>query len=167
MLVHLNSSFSTVFPGDLQATPEGSTVLVKDLEQLVKDLASKKKEAESLVFETCTLGDRKQCGQHVRCPNAVLYEQLGSCAVFVEANMKFAWKSAWDLRNNMYKVKGSHIQACEASSDHRTEQLKRKLSLLGQMGTTKIEYLFSVYSGASLHIVCESQLLLLEKEIPS
>ena len=95
MLVHLNSSFSTAFLGPPQATPKGANVLVKELEQLVKDLASKKKEAETLELETYTLGNTQQCGQHVRCPNAVLYEQLGSCAEFIEANLGFARKGAW------------------------------------------------------------------------
>ena len=51
LLVHLNSSFGIASPGDPQATPKGSNVSVGELERLVKDSASKKKEAEKLEFE--------------------------------------------------------------------------------------------------------------------
>ena len=43
LLVHLNSSFSTAYPSDIQATLASSHVPVDELERLVKDSASKKK----------------------------------------------------------------------------------------------------------------------------
>ena len=92
---------------------------------------------------------------------ALWYEQLGRCAEFLEANMEFARKKAWDLHKHMSKVKGIHVQACENSSDHRTEQLKRNLPL-GQIANMKI--LIFVSSGASLHTVSKKNSLLAKKK---
>ena len=75
--------------------------------------------------------------------------------------MEFARKKAWDLHKHMSKVKGIHVQACENSSDHRTEQLKRN-SPLGQIANMKI--LIFVSSGASLHTVSKNELTSGEKK---
>ena len=92
---------------------------------------------------------------------ALWYEQLGRCAELLEANMEFARKKAWDLHKHMSKVKGIHVQACENSSNHRTEQLKRNLPL-GQIANMKI--LIFVSSGASLHTVSKKNSLLAKKK---
>ena len=59
-----------------------------------------------------TLGIRQQGGQSGRSPTALSYEQIGSCVFFIENNMEFARKKAWDLHNNFHKVKGTNVQAC-------------------------------------------------------
>ena len=64
-----------------------------------------------------TFGIIQQSGEVCRSPNAVSY--------------LFA-------RTNMYNVKGTYVQACDKFSDRRTEQLKRKLSYLGQIVTMRI-----------------------------
>ena len=69
--------------------------------------------------------------------------------------MEFAREKAWDLHKHMSKVKGTHVQACENSSDHRTEQLKRNLPL-GQIANIKI--LIFVSSDASLHTMSKNEL---------
>ena len=69
--------------------------------------------------------------------------------------MEFARKKAWDLHKHMSKVKGIHVQACENSSDHRTEQFKRNLPL-GQIANMKI--LIFVSSDASLHTMSKNEL---------
>ena len=77
-----------------------------------------------------TLGKKKQRGQNGRSLNALSHEQLGSCAELTEANMEFARKKACDVHKNMKNVKKD---SRSNSSDHRTEQHKRKLSHLGQI----------------------------------
>ena len=42
------------------------------------------------------LGTREPSGQSGRSPNALSYDQLGSCADGIEENMEFARKKAWD-----------------------------------------------------------------------
>ena len=58
-----------------------------------------------------TLGIKQQGGQSGRSPDALLCEQLASCAGFIRTNMEFPRKKAWDLHKNMYKVKGNYF-AC-------------------------------------------------------
>ena len=60
-----------------------------------------------------TFGIIQQCGENCRSPNALSNEQLGCCADFIEANMEFARKKVWHLLENIYKVKGTHVMACE------------------------------------------------------
>ena len=62
--------------------------------------------------------------------------------------MKFARKKAWHLHKHVYNR--SCVQACENSSDHRTEQLKRELAHLGPIVIIKPNNF--VDSSASLHM---------------
>ena len=57
------------------------------------------------------MGIVQQGGENNRSPNAVWYEEFGSCAD--PNDMGFACKKAWDLHKNMFKGKGAQIQACE------------------------------------------------------
>ena len=57
-----------------------------------------------------TLGMLRPGGENNRCPDALSFEQLGSCASLI---MEFARKKAWDLPKNIYEVKGTYIQAYE------------------------------------------------------
>ena len=49
-----------------------------------------------------TLGIFQLSGHNSRSRNAVSYEQLGSRADLIEANMVFAGKKAWDLHKNSH-----------------------------------------------------------------
>ena len=80
-----------------------------------------------------TLGIIQEGGQNSRSQNALSSEQLESCAEFNEANMLFARKKAWDQHNHIFKVpKGLMFMP-----DLPTQQLKRKLSHLGQIANMK------------------------------
>ena len=118
-----------------------SAIPVKSIEQkIVKNIVKKCRLAgvtERLLKERekkCpTLGIMKQGGQGSRNPNAVSCEQLGSCAIFIEANMEFVQtKKTWDLHKNIYiyKSKKTYVQACEKFFQPPTRKLKRKLSHL-------------------------------------
>ena len=64
-----------------------------------------------------TLGIFSQGGQCGRSLSVVSYEQLGSGADVIEANMECARMNVWDLHKNVNKVKASYVQARENSSD--------------------------------------------------
>ena len=103
-------------------------------------LASRSVLFKSTKSKATRWGLKKQRAQNGRSLNALSHEQLGSCAEFIEANMEFARKKAWDVHKNMKKCQKDSLSN---SSDHRTEQHKRKLSHLGQI---------VIDSGASLHM---------------
>ena len=54
--------------------------------------------------ERSLLGIVQRGGQNSRSPNALSHTQLGSCADFIEANMEFVRKIAWDLLKNVHEV---------------------------------------------------------------
>ena len=104
-----------------------------------------------------TLGVVQQRGQHGRSPNALSYEQLGSCAELIAANMKRARKKAWDVHKNVYKVK--RTQACENSfrPPNRTTQGKVVAPRSG-CNNKSLEF------GASFHLMRKNELTIFSKK---
>ena len=72
--------------------------------------------------QSYTLGIKNQRGQNGRSLNALSHEQLGSCAEFIEANMEFARKKAWDLHKNMKNVKRTHVQILPTAEQNNTKE---------------------------------------------
>ena len=103
----------------------------------------------------------QQGGENSRSPNS--YEHLGSCADCAEANMEFVCKTAWDLRETIYKVKGCCFQACEKSfrPPNRNTQVKVVASRSACRNEDG-EFIFD--SDASLHTMSKSEYTSVEKD---
>ena len=56
--------------------------------------------------KSTTLGILQEGGETCRHPHVLLFEQLGSCANVVEANMVCVRKKSWDMHKNMKNVEG-------------------------------------------------------------
>ena len=97
------------------------------------------------VAEQC-VKEREKIG---RSPNALSYEQLGSCADFL-LNQTRNLLSKKALHKNINKIQETYVQACENSSDLPTGKFKRKLSHLGQIVNMRIEHLLWALAHLSL-----------------
>ena len=94
--------------------------LVRELFKSSVYLASRNVLFKSARRKGHKLGIIQQCGENVRSPDGLSYEQLGNVAYVIEANMDVARMKAWSLHKKIYKVEGSNIQTCETLST--TEQ---------------------------------------------
>ena len=79
------------------------------------------------------------------------YEQLRSCADFIEANMEFARKRAWDLHKNFCKAKETCVQACEQITRPPNKTTQEQV-VASRSDCEHEDREFMMDSGASLHM---------------
>ena len=112
------------------------------------------------------MGTIQQSGQNGRSPNALSYEQLGSCADVIEDNMEFVHKKAWNPHKHVFYVKEIRVQACENFVRPPNRTTREKI-VAPRSDCNHEDREFIVDSGESLHMRSHSELTSGEKKVPS
>ena len=73
----------------------------------------------------------------------------------IEANMKFAFKSAWDTHKNRHKVKGTCVQACEEFFRPPNKTAHEKV-VASRLECHREDREVIVVCGASLHMMSKN-----------